>query len=99
MSISWAANHQLNLPSPDFVGASDVRSKYGDKGVELDAHTDGTLDKMREIRIEENTLIICTADNGEYHDVHPDAGMTPMRGTKVSDREDQPPILIAKIRC
>ncbi len=87
MSINWAANHQPNLPSPDFVGASAVKSKYGDKVVELDTHTGAILDKLRALGIEENTLVVYTVDNGAWQDVHPDAGMTPFRGTKGTDRE------------
>lgn len=42
MSISWATNHQPNLPSADFVGKSAIKNKYGDKAVELDFHI-GTI--------------------------------------------------------
>ncbi|MDB6179595.1 arylsulfatase [Paracoccus sp. Z330] len=87
MSINWAANHQPNLPADEFVGASEVKSKYGDKVVEMDANTGKVLDKIKELGIEENTLIVYTVDNGAWQDVHPDAGMTPFRGTKGTDRE------------
>ncbi|WP_226689575.1 arylsulfatase [Ruegeria arenilitoris] len=87
MSINWAANHQPNLPSPDFVGKSAVKNKYGDKVVELDFHTGQILDKVEDLGIGESTLIIYTVDNGAWQDVHPDAGMTPFRGTKGTDRE------------
>ena len=87
MSVNFAANHQPNLPSPDFVNASDVKNKYGDKVVELDSVTGMFLDKVKELGIEENTLIVYTVDNGAWQDVHPDSGMTPFRGTKGTDRE------------
>jgi arylsulfatase A-like enzyme len=87
MSINWAANHQPNLPAPDFVGASEVKSKYGDKVVELDHHNGTILNKIKDLGIEDNTLIVYTVDNGAWQDVHPDAGMTPFRGTKGTDRE------------
>lgn len=87
MSINWAANHQPNLPSPDFVGRSAVKNKYGDKVVELDHHTGQILKKVKDLGIEENTLIVYTVDNGAWQDVHPDAGMTPFRGTKGTVRE------------
>ena len=87
MSINWAANHQPNLPSPDFEGKSAVKNKYGDKVVELDFHTGQILDKVEELGIGDNTLVIYTVDNGAWQDVHPDAGMTPFRGTKGTDRE------------
>lgn len=87
MSINWSANHQPNLPAPEFVGASEVKSKYGDKVVEMDAQTGRILDKIDELGIEENTLIVYTVDNGAWQDVHPDSGMTPFRGSKGTDRE------------
>ena len=87
MSINFAANHQPNLPSKAFVGASAVKSKYGDKVVELDTHTGTILKKIKELGIEDNTLIFYTVDNGAWQDVHPDSGMTPFRGTKGTDRE------------
>ncbi len=87
MSVNFAANHQPNLPSPDFEGASDVKNKYGDKVVELDSVTGKLLDKVKDLGIEDNTLIIYTVDNGAWQDVHPDSGMTPFRGTKGTDRE------------
>lgn len=87
MSINWASNHQPNLPSPEFEGKSAVKNKYGDKVVELDHRTGQILNKVKELGIEENTLIVYTVDNGAWQDVHPDAGMTPFRGTKGTDRE------------
>ena len=45
------------------------------------------LDKVEDLGIGENTLVIYTVDNGAWQDVHPDAGMTPFRGTKGTDRE------------
>jgi arylsulfatase A-like enzyme len=87
MSINFSANHQPNLPSKAFVGASAVKSKYGDKVVELDTHIGEILKKIKDLGIEGNTLIIYTVDNGAWQDVHPDAGMTPFRGSKGTDRE------------
>jgi len=87
MSINWSANHQPNLPAPQFVGASAVRSPYGDKVVEMDSNTGAVLDKIDQLGIAENTLIVYTVDNGAWQDVHPDSGMTPFRGSKGTDRD------------
>ncbi|MFL1404833.1 arylsulfatase [Marinobacter sp. M1N3S26] len=87
MSINWSANHQPNIPADEYVGASDVKSKYGDKVVEMDAQTGKILNKIKELGIEENTLVVYTVDNGAWQDVHPDSGMTPFRGSKGTDRE------------
>ena len=49
--------HQPNLPHPDFVGKSMAKSKYLDSLVELDHNVGVVVDKVRELRIAENTLI------------------------------------------
>ena len=45
------------------------------------------LDKVRELGIEQDTLIVWTTDNGAWQDVYPDCGYTPFRGTKGTDYE------------
>ena len=87
MSINWAANHQPNLPAPDFKGQTPIKNDYGDKVHEMDYHSGTILQKVKDLGIEDKTLVIYTVDNGAWQDVHPDAGMTPFRGTKGTDRE------------
>jgi len=45
------------------------------------------MDKLRELGLDENTLVFYTTDNGAWQDVYPDAGYTPFRGTKGTVRE------------
>jgi arylsulfatase A-like enzyme len=45
------------------------------------------MDKVRELGIASNTLVIFTTDNGAWQDVYPEAGYTPFRGTKGTVRE------------
>ncbi|HEY6413757.1 MAG TPA: sulfatase-like hydrolase/transferase [Edaphobacter sp.] len=87
MSINFMKVHQPNLPAPDFIGKSMLKSKYGDSLVELDTRVGRIMDKVRELGIQDNTLIIFTTDNGAWQDVYPDAGYTPFRGTKGTVRE------------
>ncbi|MEH0158404.1 arylsulfatase [Limibacter armeniacum] len=87
MSINFAKNHQPNLPSKQFEGKSDARTKYADAVVEMDYNVGRIMDKVRELGIDENTFVIYTVDNGAWQDVHPDAGYTPFRGSKGNDRE------------
>jgi arylsulfatase len=87
MSINFGKNHQPNVPSKAFKGASLAKSKYADSVVELDHHIGQILDKIRALGIEKNTLVFYTVDNGAWQDVHPDSGYTPFRGTKGTDRE------------
>jgi arylsulfatase len=87
MSVDFMKVHQPNMPAPEYVGKSMVKSKYGDSLVELDARVGHIMDKLRELGIAEKTLVIFTTDNGAWQDVYPDAGYTPFRGTKGTVRE------------
>ena len=87
MYVNTTKMHQPNLPHPDFVGKSMVKSRYGDALVELDTRVGRILDTIRELGIAENTLVIWTTDNGAWQDVYPDCGYTPFRGTKGTDFE------------
>ena len=64
-----------------------AKSKYLDSLVELDYHVGVVMDKVRELGIGEDTLVIWTTDNGAWQDVYPDCGYTPFRGTKGTDFE------------
>ncbi len=87
MDVNFMKVHQPNMPAPEYVGKSMLKSKYGDSLVELDARIGHIVDKVRELGIANNTLIIFTTDNGAWQDVYPDAGYTPFRGTKGTVRE------------
>jgi len=63
------------------------KSKYADSMVEMDARVGHIMDKLRELGLDKNTLVVWTTDNGAWQDVYPDAGYTPFRGTKGTDRE------------
>ncbi|MFB9124122.1 arylsulfatase [Paraburkholderia dipogonis] len=87
INVNFMKVHQPNLPDPDYIGKSLSKSKYADSLVELDARVGHILDKLREKGLDKNTLVIFTTDNGAWQDVYPDAGYTPFRGTKGTDRE------------
>ena len=87
LSVNFMKVHQPNLPHPDFIHQSPSKSKYADSIVELDARVGAIMDKVRELGLEEDTLIFWTTDNGAWQDVYPDAGYTPFRGTKGTVRE------------
>ena len=88
ININFMKVHQPNLPHPDFIGKSTAKSKYADSLVELDTRVAHVMDKIRKLGLDDgNTLVIFTTDNGAWQDVYPDAGYTPFRGTKGTDRE------------
>lgn len=79
--------HQPNMPAPEFQGKSKSKSKYADSVVELDTRIGRIMDKLKELGLDKNTLVVFTTDNGAWQDVYPDAGYTPFRGTKGTVRE------------
>ncbi|CAB3810252.1 arylsulfatase [Paraburkholderia fynbosensis] len=87
ININFMKVHQPNMPDPDYIGKSLSKAKYADSLVELDARVGHILDKLREKGLDKNTLVFFTTDNGAWQDVYPDAGYTPFRGTKGTDRE------------
>ncbi|HEX4012629.1 MAG TPA: arylsulfatase [Candidatus Cybelea sp.] len=85
--INFMKVHQPNMPHPDYIGSSLAKSKYSDSLVELDARVGRIMDLIRELDKDGNTFVFWTTDNGAWQDVYPDAGYTPFRGTKGTDRE------------
>jgi arylsulfatase len=79
--------HQPNLPHPDYIHKSMSKSKYADSVVELDSRIGRIMDKIRALGLDKNTIVFYTTDNGAWQDVYPDAGYTPLRGTKGTLRE------------
>jgi len=87
ININFMKVHQPNLPHPDFIHKSLSKSKYADSIVEADTRIGHVVDKIRQLGLDKNTLVFWTTDNGAWQDVYPDAGYTPFRGTKGTDRE------------
>ena len=87
INVNFMKNHQPNLPAPEFEHKSLSKSKYADAVVELDTRVGRIMDKLRQLGLDKNTLVFYTVDNGAWQDVYPDAGYTPFRGTKGTDRE------------
>jgi arylsulfatase A-like enzyme len=87
MSINFMKVHQPNMPHPDYIHKSLSKSKYADSIVENDARIGHILDKIRQMGLDKNTYVFWTTGNGAWQDVYPDAGYTPVRGTKGTERE------------
>jgi arylsulfatase A-like enzyme len=87
IDVNFMKVHQPNMPDPDFIHKSISKNKYADGIVELDTRVGRIMDKLKELGLDKNTLVIFTTDNGAWQDVYPDAGYTPFRGTKGTVRE------------
>ncbi|XZG69188.1 arylsulfatase [Chitinibacteraceae bacterium HSL-7] len=87
INVNFMKVHQPNLPAPEFEHKSLSKSKYADSVVELDTRIGRIMAKLKELGLDQNTLVFYTTDNGAWQDVYPDAGYTPFRGTKGTVRE------------
>jgi arylsulfatase A len=64
----YLANSMPHVPlfaSPDFKGKSE-RGLYGDVIEEIDYNVGRVLDHLKALKIEENTLVVVTSDNGPW---------------------------------
>lgn len=87
ININFMKVHQPNMPAPEFEHKSLSKSKFADSIVELDTRVGHIMDKLKELGLDQDTLVFYTTDNGAWQDVYPDAGYTPFRGTKGTVRE------------
>lgn len=60
---------------------------FGSGMIELDMQVGRLLDKLKELRIADNTIVLFTADNGAMAAWYPDGGTTPFRGEKATTWE------------
>jgi arylsulfatase len=63
--LPFSMGHVPNLPAAPFMGKSRI-GNYGDKLMEGDAHVGHILDTLKELGLEDNTLVVFASDNGPY---------------------------------
>jgi arylsulfatase A-like enzyme len=61
--LPFSMEHIPNLPSSQFKGKSRI-GNYGDKLMEGDYHVGQILDTLKELGVDDNTLLVFTSDNG-----------------------------------
>jgi arylsulfatase len=61
--LPFSMGHGPNYPSKDFAGKSRI-GNYGDKMMEGDYHVGQILDAIKEMNVDENTIVVFCADNG-----------------------------------
>ena len=60
---------------------------FADGMVEHDGHVGQVLDLLEELGVDENTIVLYTADNGPHYNEWPDGGISPFRGEKNTNWE------------
>jgi arylsulfatase A-like enzyme len=61
--VSFSLMHMPTLPNPEFAGKTG-NGDWADCLAEMDSRTGQILDAIKELGIEDNTLVIFTSDNG-----------------------------------
>jgi arylsulfatase len=66
---------------------NEGNDEYTDGMIEHDGHVGQLLDKLDELGIADNTIVLYSTDNGPHFNTWPDAGNTPFRSEKNSNWE------------
>jgi len=61
--LPFSVGHAPNYPSKEFSGKSRI-GIYGDKMMEGDYHVGQVLDALKELKIDDNTIVVFASDNG-----------------------------------
>ena len=61
--LPFSMGHFPNIPSKEFKGKSRI-GHYGDKLMEGDYHVGQILDTLKELGVDDNTLVVFASDNG-----------------------------------
>ena len=78
--------HYYTHVKPEQLGVSG-QGFYNDAMVEHDGHVGALLEKLDELKIADNTIVIYSTDNGPHFNQWPDAAITPYRGEKNTNWE------------
>jgi arylsulfatase len=63
--LPFSIGHVPNLPSQQFKGKSRI-GNYGDKMMEGDYHVGRILDTLKELGVDDSTIVVFASDNGPY---------------------------------
>jgi arylsulfatase len=71
--LPFSMGHAPNLPSSQFKGKSRI-GQYGDKIMEGDYHVGQILDALKQLGVDDNTLLVFASDNGPCGEVMRELG-------------------------
>ena len=81
------AMHFRTHPAAKHKGKSNGQGDYNDIMVAHDENVGIMLDKLDELGIADNTIVMYSTDNGVHYNSWPDAGITPFRSEKNTNWE------------
>src|SRR4030095_6035044 len=97
--LPFSMGHFPNLPSQQFKGKPRI-GKYGDKLMEGDHHVGQILDTLKELGVDDKTLVVFASDNGPQGETAPEMGHTgtPDMGSSVPFRGELGEVTEGSIR-
>ena len=66
--LPFSMGHAPNLPAKEFAGKSRI-GDYGDKMMEGDYHVGQVLDALKDLGVDNDTIVIFASDNGPWGEV------------------------------
>ena len=86
--VNFTHMHFRTHTKPESVGqAGRWQSEYHDTMIDHDNNVGTVLDKLDELGLADNTIVMYGTDNGPHMNTWPDAAMTPFRNEKNSNWE------------
>ncbi len=86
--VNFTHMHFRTYVKPESQGqAGRWQSPYHDTMIDHDKNVGTVIDKLDELGITDNTIVLYSTDNGPHMNSWPDAGMTPFHGEKNSNWE------------
>ncbi len=86
--VNFTHMHFRTYTKPGSDGqAGRWQSRYHDAMIDHDKNVGTVLDKLDELGIADNTIVLYSTDNGPHMNTWPDGGMTPFRNEKNSNWE------------
>jgi len=86
--VNFTHMHFRTHVKPESEGQSGRwQSPYHDAMIDHDKNVGTVIDKLDELGIADNTIVLYSTDNGPHMNTWPDAGMTPFHGEKNSNWE------------
>ena len=71
--LPFSMGHAPDLPSKQFEGKSRI-GNYGDKMMEGDYHVGEIMDALKQLGVDDNTLLVFASDNGPWSDASREFG-------------------------
>ena len=86
--VNFTHMHFRTHPKPESIGQSGRwQSEYHDTMIDHDKNVGTVVQKIDELGIADNTIVIYSTDNGPHMNTWPDAAITPFRNEKNSNWE------------